>query len=193
MFFERAAKSVKNMKKSCRLPKREHSQSFIFAKNPNNLNDPNTVGSEFGAAAKRLEVFIDSAVGNWKLYLNNNSRASQLLESGQWLADCGEGQYSLIKGYIENISPEMVNEKAIFDQYVVVEGKSVGIDLARQFVKASFITGEFQGHHYVNRLGDIFDVALKATGSRVGFDYSCMQSNSAGTEIVGLKSLITHF
>ncbi|MDR2707689.1 MAG: hypothetical protein LBB87_02950, partial [Nitrososphaerota archaeon] len=28
MFFERAAKSVKNMKKSCRLPKREHSQSF---------------------------------------------------------------------------------------------------------------------------------------------------------------------
>jgi hypothetical protein len=25
MFFERAAKSVKNMKKSCRLPKREHS------------------------------------------------------------------------------------------------------------------------------------------------------------------------
>ncbi|MDR2719552.1 MAG: hypothetical protein LBC03_01950 [Nitrososphaerota archaeon] len=28
MFFERAAKSVKNMKKSCRLPKREHSQNY---------------------------------------------------------------------------------------------------------------------------------------------------------------------
>ncbi|MDR2707993.1 MAG: hypothetical protein LBB87_04535, partial [Nitrososphaerota archaeon] len=31
MFFERAAKSVKNMKKSCRLPKREHSHTFRIA------------------------------------------------------------------------------------------------------------------------------------------------------------------
>ncbi|MDR2708338.1 MAG: hypothetical protein LBB87_06325, partial [Nitrososphaerota archaeon] len=32
MFFERAAKSVKNMKKSCRLPKREHSLKFKLYK-----------------------------------------------------------------------------------------------------------------------------------------------------------------
>jgi hypothetical protein len=154
-------------------------KAFIFAKNG---------GMEFGAAAKRLEVFIDGSIGQWKLYLNNSGGASTFLEPGQYLADFGVDQHTLIKGYVEDISPEVVNDKAVFEKFVTVEGKSIGRDLGRLFIKANFTSGEYNNVNYNLRLGVIFNVSLLAAGSQISHNKPDMWNNDEGPIIDNIEA-----
>ncbi|MCL1965868.1 MAG: siphovirus ReqiPepy6 Gp37-like family protein, partial [Candidatus Bathyarchaeota archaeon] len=114
-------------------------------------------GIEIGNAAIRLETNTEGPVGEWKLTLNNTTDASQLLKAGQYII-LGADQHTLMKGYVEDILPEVTDEKSVFYKTVTVKGLNAGRDLLKHLIHANFVNP---------KLGDLMDVTLKATGSNI--------------------------
>jgi hypothetical protein len=125
-------------------------------------NSPST-GRELGPAIKRLEVSIDGPVGSCSFYLDNSSGISQILETGDYIADLGIDNHTLLRGYIDDVLPELENAPYVFSKYVTVKGRNFGRDLTRLMIKADFKD---------TKLGDVFNVGLLAARSEIAADYA---------------------
>jgi hypothetical protein len=97
------------------------------------------VGSEnFGAALRRVEVFVDGPVGSWCVVLRDAGGASGIARVGQGVV-LSINDSVVMRGFVDDKLPEVVNSYAVYDRVATVEGLNVAMTLVCLMVKAKFI------------------------------------------------------
>ena len=122
-----------------------------------------TINSEsaFGAAAKRIDIWHEGGgIGRWELMLDNISGASQILSTNLVASVLGINGTVLMKGYVDDVLPEVKDESAIFSKYVKVTGRNYGRDLANLFLIYNYTAIKFD---------DLVDNALLIASSEITY------------------------
>jgi hypothetical protein len=122
-------------------------------------------GLNFGAAAKRIEITIDGPVGTWALKnIDNSAGASQLAQTNMVASVLGIDGHTLMKGYVDDVSPEVADELAVFEKRLKIEGRNYGRDLARLHITKNFVQ---------EKLGNLCHLALTEASSEI----TCTQTS----------------
>lgn len=117
--------------------------------------------SGFGAAAKRIDVWHEGGgIGRWEIMLDNSSGASQILSTNMVASDLGINGVTLMKGYVDDVLPEVSDETAVFSKYVKAIGRNYGRDLASLFLIKQYVDWKFD---------DLVEDALGEVDSEITF------------------------
>lgn len=87
----------------------------------------------FATVAKRLDIWADGPISRFELLLDNLTDASQILATNHVVSDIGANGVTLLKGYVDDVSPIDADESAVSNKLVKVSGRNVARPLATLF------------------------------------------------------------
>src|SRR3990172_4277133 len=115
----------------------------------------------FGLAAKRIDIWHEgSGVGRWELRMDNVSGASQILSANLDASDLGVNGTTFMKGYVDDVIPDVKDELAVFSKYVKAMGRNYGRDLQSLFLIKKYAKADW-------RFNNLIVDALSTAGSEI--------------------------